>query len=431
LAFVVLKIIVAQKELQSKYKYKLFKNIIYILKMIKLDDLFRLTVDVPPQTTIEEPDSDCRYTPYKIFILETRLYPMIYDMFRENISIYPKSIYNSEKNRMDVYLKIVKLEKVEDEEEDEPIDLTKEEKELIEKKIIQINTENIDFALINIYELYKSFYFEEKFSFSWFRSVLEYVGLNNDYLPFIKEEGIYLSFNRNSDYKKAYYDVCKFIVDKIEDFYERGVIVLGNIIDSEKKEKLIENWGLIHLDEDNRLFEPDWEDKRFAPNMVNFLTLKIEENPYIQFLLPDNLVKRHGIIKAMQEDKKAVIVEGSYLKVEVENLEEARKVAALFTAAKTTTLGRVMIIAGSRLSEIYLYFDYAKKFKKGECVTYQVNDNKNPYIFSCLLKEDNYEATEALREKFRNYALNRLIEVSKITKLKNMSPHDIIEQEYS
>ena len=52
-------------------------------------------------------------------------------------------------------------------------------------------------------------------------------------------------------------------------------------------------------------------------------------------------------------------------------------------------------------------------------------------MFSCLLKLDDYTSPEILKERFRNYALDRLIEVSKVTKLKNMSPHDIIEKEYS
>ena len=402
--------------------------------MIKLD-LFRLTADIPPQTTIEEPDVDCRYTPYKIFILEKRLYPKIFEIFKgENISIYQKSVFNEEKNRMDVDLKIAKIEKL-TEKEDEAIFLIKENREIIEKEIIKINTENIDFALINIYQLYKSFYFgEKKFPFSWFRSVLEYVNLGNDYLPFIKPEGIYLKFNPNSNYKRAYYEVCKFITEEIENFYQRGVIILSDIIDSKKKEKLIDDWNLIPLDDDEiekRIFEPDWEDKRFAPNKVYFLIRKIEGDPYIKILLPDNLVKRHGIIKLMQENQKPIIVEGSYIKIEVKDLDDAYNCAALVTSAKTTSFGRVMVLAATRLSEIYLYFDYAQKFRKGDCVSYNIIDNQNPYIFSCLLKEDNFEATETLREKFRNYALNRLIEASKVTKLKNMSPHDIIEAEYS
>jgi hypothetical protein len=118
--------------------------------------------------------------------------------------------------------------------------------------------------------------------------------------------------------------------------------------------------------------------------------------------------------------------------LECENLEEAQKIASLIThitQSKNKT-GRVLVLAASRLSEIYLFLEYADKYQKGESISYSINDNENPYIFSCLLKEDDYMSLETLKERFRNYALDRLIEVSKISKLKNMSPHDIIEQEY-
>ncbi len=131
-------------------------------------------------------------------------------------------------------------------------------------------------------------------------------------------------------------------------------------------------------------------------------------------------------------EKESIIFEGSYLKVKADNLEKAQQIAALITASKATTSNnRVIVISASRLSEVYLYFEYAEKFKKGDCITYKVEDNLNPYMFSCLLKPGNFEESEKLRERFRDYAIKRLIEVSKIGKLKNISPHSIVEQEYS
>ena len=126
-----------------------------------------------------------------------------------------------------------------------------------------------------------------------------------------------------------------------------------------------------------------------------------------------------------------MIVEGSYIKIKVENIDKARKIASLAEYGESKTNGRVVVLAANRMSEIYLFFEYADKFKKGESISYSVDSNENPYIFSCLLKDDDYMSLETLRERFRNYALDRLIEVSKVTKLKNMSPHDIIEKEYS
>ncbi len=421
--------------------------------MIKLD-LFRLLPDIKEEL-YEEVDLDCRYTPYRIFVMETRLYPTIYKMFLFNISVCPKSVYNSKTNRMDVYLNISK--NVKDGEEE--VVLSQDEREIIQKRIDKITSEDIDYALIDIYELHDSF--NIKYPFSWFRSILEYTGLNDNILlnqyikskrlndnielkdntgmdyninPFVREEGIYLTFDPDSEYKKYYYNICNFLKERFNEFYSKGIIVLGNVIESSKKEKLIKDWELISIDEDEivkRIFQPNWKDSRFALNQVDFLIRKIEEDPYIRFLLPDNLVKRHFIIQSIQENNKSCIIEGSYIKILSENLEESQKISSLITYSKSKSKGRLITMFVSRLAEIYLYFEYAEKFKKGECISYIVNNNENPYIFSCLLKENDYTESDNLREKFKNYAISRLIEVSKISKLKNISPHDIIEKEYS
>ncbi len=47
--------------------------------MIKLE-LFRLLTEDYTIKNVEEADVDCRYTPYRIFVLETRLYPLIYNL---------------------------------------------------------------------------------------------------------------------------------------------------------------------------------------------------------------------------------------------------------------------------------------------------------------------------------------------------------------
>ena len=395
--------------------------------MIKLD-LYRLLPETHALGTDEEADSDCNYTPYRIFVLESRLYPFIYKMFPNiNLYIYPKSIYNPKTYRMDVYLTLTKILT---EDSEELIELTEEQKDKIQDKINKITSENIDYALIDINEFYKSL--PKKYPFGWFRSVLEYTSLDSSFNPFIRPEGIYLKFNLDSDYKPAYYNVCKFLKERIAEFYSKGVVVLSNLIDSKTKEKLTKDWHLVAIDEEEiqkRLFQPNWKDGRFANNPVDFLLRKIEGDEYIRIKLPDNLVKRHGIIKSLEKEE--LIVEGSYLKIKAENLEKARKIAFVIEDAKSNTNGRVVVLTSGRLSEIYLFFEYAEKFKKGECISYSTNSNENPYMFSCLLKENDYMSNQDLQERFRNYALDRLIQVSKITKLKNMSPHEIIEQEYS
>ena len=419
--------------------------------MIRLD-FYKLLPEMHYIGADDEQSVDCSFTPYKVFILETRLYPLIFKMFpNKNLEIFLKSEYNLEKNRMDVFLVIKELENTTDPSiENKMISLSEDETKIITKKIYEINSKNPNYALIDIHELYDSlnirntknknnFYpsnFNKKMSFSWFRSVLEYTGLDSSFNPFIQEEGIYLTFNPNSDYKTAYYEVSEFLIDKILDFYKRGVVVLGDLIRSEKKENLVKNWDLIPLDLDDkiqRIYEPNWTDYRFARNKVDFMLRKIEEDPYIRIKVSDNLVKRHGIAQELEKRNKKMIFEGSYLKVVAANIEEAYEIASLVTYATATYFGRVLVIAASRLSEIHLYFDYSKIKFKYEGIRYNVFDTLNPYMFSVRIDGTPFENTpfDDLRLEFRNYALNRLIEVSKISKFKNSSPHDLIIQEYS
>jgi hypothetical protein len=403
-------------------------------------------------------ETDCSFTPYRVFILETRLYPLIYKMFpNKNLEIFLKSEYNEERNRMDVYLVIRDLQiesnngngEIEANEaietnretkldkEDNLVTLTKENKEIIQRKIDDINSNNINYALIDIYELYDSISLhdkkskrainlQEKIPFSWFRSVLEYTGLNSSYNPFIRPEGIYLTFNPDSEYKKAYYEVCQFLIDRVKDFYKRGIIILDKS-DDNSHDNFIDNWNLISLDE--RIYEPNWTDSRFARNKVDFLLRKIQGDPYIRLAISDNLVKRHMLAKTFLNEKISFVFEGSYVKVAVNSLEEAYYVSALVVST-VNVVGRVLVIMFHRLSDIYLYYDYAKtKYLEDNSVIYYTNENT--IVFSCLLPNSEKNSLDDLKIEFRNNALDRLIDVSKVSKLSNLSPHEIVIAEYS
>ena len=421
--------------------------------MIKLD-FFKLIQQEHVLGADEQSETDCRFTPYQIFVLETRLYPLIYRMFPDrNLEIYLKSEYNRLTNRMDIYLTIKELLNTSDPYlENSLLELTPLEIEKIQKKIDEINSYEINYALIDSKELYDSMnHFVDrkhiknttftlatdipKISFTYFQKMLEYTGLDSGFNPFIRPEGIYLTFNPISDYKPAYYEVSKFLIDKIVEFYVNGVVILDDIIDSKVKEEFIKAWKLKAYDEEekiHRIYYPDWQDARFARNPVDFLTRKIEGDTFIRIPVSDNFVKRHGIAKAFQKENKGILFEGSYLKIQVNGLEEAQKYASLKVAAEATSYGKVLTISASRLSEIYLYFDYVeKKYGKGKSVTYYLNNIENPYMFSVMLPEDEYDNLDEIRKQFREFVLNRLVDVSKVTKLKNMSPHDIIIQEYS
>ena len=115
------------------------------------------------------------------------------------------------------------------------------------------------------------------------------------------------------------------------------------------------------------------------------------------------------------------------MKVECDNFDEAKKIADLIDSAFATTYGRVSIFPVTRMSEVYLYSEYCYKNSIGDYVAYFAEGS---ILFSVLLKDQESD-TDVLRKQLKDYSVSRLTEVSKISKLKSMSPHDAIEQEYS
>ena len=149
----------------------------------------------------DEPDVDCNYTPYRIFVLFSRLLPFIYNLLKDRhdkIDVYPHSIFNKEKNRMDAYLMIAKIDTKNREKEDQLLELSNEEKQAIQKKIDEIQSKYINYALIDSHELYNLT--DKRYSFPYFNSILEYSLNESSYNPFIKHEGIYLTFNPYADF---------------------------------------------------------------------------------------------------------------------------------------------------------------------------------------------------------------------------------------
>ena len=392
---------------------------------------YRLLQEKGGGQIIEEPDSDCRYTPYAMFVMETRLFPLIYDLLGENekedVNIFVQSDFNKEKNRMDVYLKIAKFQSLDEQGEGQEvlIELSEADKEKINKKLYEIQSENIAYALIDVKELYRSK--NVRYPFAWFRSVIEYAMRNEyeEYNPFIRPEGIYLTFDPNSDYKVKYFEICQDILKKIEQFYENGVIVLDERDERDENDKIIEKWRLSSIDK--RLYVPDWSDKRFANNIVDFLLERIQGEKFISFEISVNLVKRHGMISRLQAEKYNPFIETGRLKVECDNLNEAKKIADLVDSGFATTYGRVSIFPVSRMSEVYLYSEYCYKNRIGDYIAYFA---EGTILFSVLLSDENIDS-DILRKNLKNYAVSRLTEVSKISKLKSLSPHNAIEQEYS
>lgn len=332
-------------------------------------------------------ESTFKYNSYNLFCLETRLYPYIYKLLnRRDVIIYFKGI--EEDNRMN--LKILLSER------DNKITLSDKHMENIQEKINEITSVNEDYCLIDKDELYYSL--GSKINQGWYNQILQYVNFNTEYNPFIKPEGIYLAINPESDFNTAYNEVCNKIVKQIDDLYENGAVLHAESI---KDDWLLET---IDINEMNtEIYQPMWKDYRFAPNLVDFLLEKIRKNPYISIKIPDNLVKRHFISFNLSNLGKEVIFENTEVKIKVDNLDEAQRVASLVDQGIKTGYGRVITFQMKTVDDVLLMIQVAKKqLNDPECTGYRISNPNEPYIFSCLLNEEDRNVSNTVRIKLFN-----------------------------
>ncbi len=436
--------------------------------MFKLD-IYRLLPEEHVLGIDEEPDVlDCIDNPYRIFILETRLYPMIYDMFN-NINIYPKTVYNKQRNRLDVYIRIVKnndaITDITNEVNsdgllDVEITMTEMQKIQIENKISEIFSKYIDYCLINRKELYSASSFTD-ISYSYFDSMFEYslseynfntlsitnlntssnLSDNSDYENtsgflnsierdeniiydmFVQPEGLYIKLSTNSsnsDYKKLYYTICERITQNIKNYYTMGVV-------KTKDYDLVDRWNLTNIDIEEinkRLYYPQWTNLIYAHvNKTQFLLQKISEDgdEYISIDVTKNKLQRYLYMSALHEYKDKYIEDGK-LKIKCDNYISAEKIANIIKTTQIEYLkgnyknSQVFILITQNIDEINFFTVYANT-KNFENIYYIDGED---FVFSCLFvnNENNTQLLnfDNLSYEFKNFSQSKLLQALNVKK---------------
>lgn len=326
----------------------------------------------------DEPDFN--YGPYELFCLNTRLYPKVYEVYDRDIEIILVDVHKN--NRM--WTK-ARLDRITDATFNDPIPNTqlkycKDKHIILQNYLDTIITTNSKYCLVDRKELY--IISRKRYPKGWFNEILGYINLPTEYNPFIQPEGIYLSFNPKSNYKKAYNEVVKLILDTIEQYYKEGVVYGA--------EHIAENWGLERLDIEvykPKIFKPIWKDSRFAKDITRFLIDRVNGEQHIKIKVSDNLVKRHHIASVLSQNKIEMGFEGSYIKIPVNNLEDAQYISSLVVSSQAIKGSeKVITFKVNKLSTIYKYINAANNLLDNpDCTGYQTDDIEKPFTFSCTV----------------------------------------------
>lgn len=317
---------------------------------------------------------DANYVSYDVFCLETRLYPLIRSLFGEiNLSF----VSVNENNRMELKIELSNPVTINDEpKRSNIIHLDDEQRKLLQDKINEITSKYISYCLIDINELHIAS--GKIYPLPWLISILRYINVPGEYLPFYHLNGIYVSFNPYGDFKTAYNTIVNNLLKTVKEYYESGVVYgAGNIA---------EKWQLKRLDRNEvvgKLFRPMWEDKRFAPDLVSFLIRKIQGNKFIKITITENFVRKHKIALEMNKLQIPFTIYDNYVKMEANNLRDAQYYASIVHAAESMANGKVIIKFLSDLNEANLYVDAANELLNyPECLIYKTPDG---YTFSCII----------------------------------------------
>lgn len=326
---------------------------------------------------------DSNYGPYDVFCLQTRLQPLVYRLLNRDTQIL--FLTSEENKKMELKIQILSSD-------GDVISLSEHVKSELQTKVDEIISKNMGYCLINGYELYLSCGY--RYPLSWFYSVLPYTGIGSEYNPFITQTRygpeIYLVFNRDSDYNRAYINLSRDILNAINNMYQQGSLYGA--------ENIAEAWNLELLNDDfaKKLYQATWQDKRFAPIITDFLIQKMEGDEYIYIKIPDNLVKRHYIAAALNNEGIVMCYSGDKIRVVVKSLDEAQYVASLIETVVSGTTEKerekVFIYEVSHLSDIHRYLHVSQRILGPEqinrCTSYETTDNMKKYVFSCLVGVD-------------------------------------------
>jgi len=357
-------------------------------------------------------EADFNYGPYNIFCMGTRLYPIVYKLFGRDVQINFESIH--ENDRMNLKIRLVRItDSYSGVVPNQDLIISDKNKIILEREINKIISDDNAYCLIDKNELH--ILSRNKYPRSWFDSVLGYIELPDEYNPYIRENGIYLTFNPLSDYKTAYNEVVGLILDTLNQYYEDGVVYGAS--------NIALKWKLERMDYDEvrpMLYRSTWKDKRFAPHLTEFLQSRINGDPYIRIKISDNMVNRHYIASALREEGITMIFDGSYIRIPIDNLDDAQYVASIVTSAQNNTTYRyrwnkVVTYSVNNISWIYLYIEAANKLfdldnssndKSNKIVGYQTTDPEKPYTFSCLI--DKHLSDTAILNKLNNIVYTNL-----------------------
>lgn len=305
-------------------------------------------IPTPFYRTIADPQEGCapepniNYTPYDVFCLKTKINLYLYKKWGSEIIPHFQSLLKDNK-----YQLVIILEKSTPGETEGKITLSPQDHEELSHYVEYLVAKEPKVCLLFSGHFPVYSVKGQRLPSSWVTSLLKYVFIPSQLNPYVNPDGLYATLeplnsiynnslsiiegNLVGSYKDLYTAMVMDIQQQLEVFYSSGYILQAGPIASD--------WSLEPLDDESLVYRPTWSDSRFAPDLVVFLTERLEGATYIKYQIGDNLVLRHEIAKQLGQE---VIFFGVWIKFLSSNLQETRQTISIIEKLKENISGQVI-----------------------------------------------------------------------------------------
>ncbi len=345
------------------------------------------------------------YRPYNLFVLRTRLEPIL----RKRLP-YPVMI-NFDTYRLDHKLTVI----IELRRKGQIVDIETHHRKYLQDMINKITADEPQFCLllgedsqwvINDGLTNDS---QSLIPASWVKELMPFLSFNPYLRAFYRNaidgqaSGIYLDLSRVDAYASFYRVLYQGTIRRLEEMYVKGFLAVPSSINT----ALLEKWGLVRVSEDNLddlsqvrkyLVWPHWQDKRLTDpvgGMVPFSQRHLWQNRNSMLLeVGENLYDRHRVSKylAMYRPDLEFRFCGSQVRVAISNLADAWQVAALVDSSRNGKVGRIGVLSFPNRSMYNLYLTYAytmttedknnNGLDESDIRGYKTDDETRPYWIS-------------------------------------------------
>lgn len=325
-------------------------------------------------------DSKINYDPYDLFVLRSRLLPFIHEYLGKSYDLYFTRVEELKKEK--IIIKPILGETI--------IPLSDMMKKTFQDKVDEELKLNVDHALIFNTNHNVTEYNSHIIPGSWLKQIIRFIDVvPSEYQPVIHNNNLYADLKNEIEYSRIYEELSEKIYLQIIGFYEKGFMVDAENIEGDWMLERVHNQVLEGKYSLPKLFKPKWENKKFAPFVVDFLLERIAGKNHMTLEINSNNVTRHYISVYLMLNKIFHYYQDRFIFIKVNNYNEATRWTNFCFDSAAMSSGKVLTLVADRFSWIKIYVHLFKS-------TFPENEDYIVYFKKDILPEIVFSGSVAL-----------------------------------